>query len=297
MKIGDNNHIYVFSEKNKPVLTIKPGETVEFETMDNLSNMLKKSTDIFVPPDLGRINPATGPVYIEGAMPGDVLEVKIKSIRLKEYASIVCQAGVGVLGEYFDEDTFKVIPVRDGELIFDERLKIPLDPMVGVLGVTPKGFEARMLNPGKFGGNMDNTMMRVGTTVYLPVFVEGALAAVGDVHAAMGDGEINCSAIEAPAFVTLTFNVRKDLKVNDPLLLTGEHFATVASRETLDEAVQAATKEMALILKERLSVSFDEISMLMSAIGNTEICCVVAPVKTARFTMPLYVLNAYDFKL
>ena len=297
MKINDSHHIYAFSKENKPVCTIRTGERVEFETMDNLSNMLKRPTDTFVRPNLDRINPATGPVYIEGAMPGDVLEVKIEEIRLKDYASIVCQADVGLLGEYFDEDTFKIIPIQDGKLIFDDKLSISPDPMVGVLGVTPADFDAGMLNPGQFGGNMDNTMMRAGTRVFLPVFVPGALAGVGDVHAVMGDGEVNCSAIEAPAFVTLTFHVHKNLQVRDPLLITEEHLVTVATRDTLDEAVSAATKEMALILKDRLPLPFDELSMLMSAIGNTEICCVVTPVKTARFTMPLYALNAYGFEL
>lgn len=297
MKIDDKHFIYAFSEKNKPVLTIQTGDTVEFETLDNLSNKLQKPTDIFQPPDLKKVNPATGPVYIEGAMPGDTLEVKIERIQLKDYASIVCQAGVGLLGDFFDKDTFKIIPIADGKLIFDERVSIPQEPMVGVLGVTPKGPKAHMLNPGKFGGNMDNTMMREGTTVFLPVYVEGALAAVGDVHAVMGDGEINCSAIEASAFVTLTFNIRKDLKVNEPLLITDEYLVTVASRETLDDAVKAATREMAIILRDRLPIGFDEISMLMSAIGNAEICCVVTPVKTARFKMPLFTLNPYGFKL
>jgi amidase len=167
--------------------------------------------------------------------------------------------------------------------------------MVGVIGVAPGGDPIRSEFIGSHGGNMDNTMMREGATLILPVQVEGALVAVGDVHAAMGDGEINCSALEAPATVTLSFKLRKDLKVKNPILINNEYFSIVASQKTLDEAVVEAVTEMAMILKERLNISFDEVSMLMSAVGHVQICQVVNVLKTVRYLMPIYVLETYGF--
>ena len=297
-QISDQHTFYVFSEKNKPVLTIASGDAVEFETMDCLSNVLQKQTDRLADTsfDKEKVNPATGPVYIEGAMPGDTLEVTIEDIRFKDRAVITCQAKYGVIGDYFDETTFRITPIQDGFIHFDEKLKIPLDPMVGVIGVTPKGKEVPTGLLGPFGANMDNTMMRKGAKLYLPIFVEGALVATGDVHAAMGDGEINCSALEAPAFVTLRFQVRKDLSVKMPMLMDERYFSVVASEETLDKAVDVSVREMASILRSRLSIPFDDISMLMSAVGHAQICQCVNELKTARYLMPLYVLNTYGFQ-
>ncbi len=195
----------------------------------------------------------------------------------------------------FDRTTFRITPVENGQIIFDSKLSIPVDPMVGVIGVAPAGDPIRSELIGVYGGNMDNTMMRENATLYLPVQVEGALAAVGDVHAAMGDGEINCSALEAPANVTLKFTTRKDLKINNPILVDKDYFSVVVSEETLDKATNVAVKEMAMILKDRLPIPFDDISMLMSAVGHAQICQVVNVVKTVRYLMPLYVLKTYGF--
>lgn len=297
-KISDQHIFYEFAAETPPVLRIHSGDTVEFETMDCLSNVLQKQEDSLENStfDKEKVNPATGPVYIEEAEPGDTLEIHIDEIRFKDRAVITCQAGYGIIGDFFDKTTYRVMPVRDGRVWFDERLSIPLDPMVGVLGVTPGEGRTPTGMLGTFGGNMDNTMMRQGATLYLPVFVDGALAAVGDVHAVMGDGEINCSAIEAPAFVTLTFRVRKDLKIENPRLRDNRYFSTISSAPTLDEAVETSVREMALLLRERLDAPFDDISMLMSALGHTQICQIVSPLKTARYLMPLDVLETYGFQ-
>ena len=296
--ISDAHTFYEFSEENKPVLVIQSGDTVEFETKDCLSNVLeeegKRLEDTSF--DKDKVNPATGPVYIKGAMPGDALEIKIEKIRFKDRAVITCQAGYGVIGKYFTETTYRITPIEGDELTFANRLKLKLDPMIGVLGVTPKGEGIPTGMLGAYGGNMDNTMMRQGATLFLPVFVEGALAAVGDVHALMGDGEINCSAIEAPAFVTLTFKVRKDLRVRNPVLMTDRYFCTISSEETLDRAADNCVDEMALFLADRMDMAFDDISMLMSAIGQVQVCQIVSPLKTARYLMPLDVLEGCGFK-
>lgn len=138
--------------------------------------------------------------------------------------------------------------------------------------------------------------MHKACLTFLPVNVEGALFAVGDVHAAMGDGEINCSAIEAAAFVTLKFDVRKNISISNPILINDKYFSTIVSDESLDAAVINSIKEMGMILKEKLPIPFEEITMLMSAIGESQICQIVSPLKTARYLMPLNVLNTYDFK-
>lgn len=298
-KISHDHGFHYWDEKNEPVLRIQPGDSVEFETKDCLCNVLTEQKseryDVAVF-DKVNVNPVTGPVYIEGAMPGDVLEVTIEEIRLKDRAIVTCQETYGHVGDFFTETTYKITPIRDNMVVFDRHLQIPCDPMVGVLGVTAKGQHINSNLNGVWGGNMDNTMMRQGVTLYLPIEVEGALAGTGDVHAVMGDGEMNCSAVEAPAFVTLKFNVRKDIRINEPVLCTQTHFVTIATRPTADEAIRDSTREMFRYIKEHTELDPEEISMLMTAIGNNEVCVACGEdSKTMRFTMPWYALKAYGF--
>ena len=298
--LNDEQSSYWFSKDFPPVLTIDSGDTVEFETKDCLSNVLQKQTDRLEDTsfDPAKTNPATGPVYIRGAEPGDALEIHIDSIRLKDRAVITCQAKYGLIGKYFDKTTFRVTPVHDDIIEFNEKIKIPADKMIGVIGIAPREGVVRTEHKVGGTGNMDNTMMREGATLYIPVEVEGALMSVGDVHAVMGDGEINCSAIEAPAFVTLTITLRKGMgkKMRYPMLKTDEYFSVVASEDTADAAIDASVDTMANLMKDYSDAAFDDISMLLSAVGQVQVCQVSNKFRTVRFLMPWYVLNACNFK-
>lgn len=302
-ELDHDQKFHYWDASNEPVLTIKSGDTVRFETRDCINNVL---TDKFTPGDPPmkfapavfdqvNVNPVTGPVYVEGAEPGDVLEVHIDKIELKQVAVVTCQKQYGQIGKYFDETTYKLLAIKDGVAVFDEKLSIPLDPMIGVLGVTPAQGRINTDYNGKWGGNMDNTAMREGITLYLPIQVKGALTGVGDVHAVMGDAEMNCSAVEAPAHVTLTFKVRKDIKIEEPVLSTPTHFITLASRKTADEGIHDTIDTMFHIIKEKSTLEPEEISMMMTAIGNSEVCVACGESATMRFTMPWYALKPYGF--
>ena len=278
-ELNHDQKFHYWHASNAPVLHIQSGDTVRFETRDCINNVL---TDKFVPGgppmkyapavfDQVNVNPVTGPVYVEDTEPGDVLEVHIDKIELKNISVVTCQKHYGQLGKYFDETTYKLLEVKDGKCVFDEKLSIPLDPMIGVLGVTPKGERINTDYNGAWGGNMDNTAMREGITLYLPIQIKGALTGVGDVHAVMGDAEMNCSAVEAPAHVTLTFKVRKDIKISEPVLATSEHFITLASRKTADEGIRDTIDAMFHFIKANSTLDKEEISMLMTAIGNSEV--------------------------
>ncbi len=169
--------------------------------------------------------------------------------------------------------------------------------MIGVIGVAPEGEGVNCGTPGSHGGNMDNKMITEGATLYFPVFAEGALFGLGDFHAAMGDGEISVSGIEVPGKATVTLEVLKGVKLQNPMLENEEVFTQIVSAKTLDEAVKLATEEMADRLVEKTGLPISEVTMLLSAAGQAEICQVVDPLMTARFVVPKWLLEQLNVEL
>lgn len=292
MKISNEKVIYSFSTEHEPIAKVSPGEKIEIETFDCFSNQLQSEEDSFGSLDWNKINPATGPIWIEDAKPGDVLKVMIHKIELGSQGVVVAGEGMGVLGDLLSGAETKIIPIKDEGADFGKGRTFPLTKMVGVIGVAPEGEEVNTGTPGKHGGNMDNKMITEGASLYFNVNTEGALFGLGDVHAVMGDGEIGVSGLEIPAKVTVSFELIKDSKVEFPMLENDESWSVIASEETVDMAVQSGTESMFRFLKPQLDLTDHEIAMLMSLVGSLEICQVVDPLKTVRFVIPKSALLA-----
>ena len=186
----------------------------------------------------------------------------------------------------------------DGDkLVWNDQLSIPLNPMIGVIGVAPAGDPVNCGTPGSHGGNMDNTAITTGATLYFPVAVEGALFGCGDMHAAMGDGEISVSGAEVAGYATVTLTALPDLHLVDPLIENGTHLGIIASAESLDAAADRAVHEMVDLLHDRTGVDEAELVMLLSLVADVQVCQMVDPQKTVRFMVPKYVLESLGFKL
>lgn len=295
--LSDSSVVFNFSKDNDPVLRVNPGDEVVFQTMDCFSNQIQCKEDRLESMDWDKINPATGPVFIEGAEATDVLKVTIVSIELCEKAVLATGKDLGVLGYKLNNLYSKVVPIKDGFVVFDDKLSIPVKPMIGVIGVAPTNDAISCGTPGSHGGNMDNAKIGEGSVLYLPVSVSGALFGLGDIHAVMGDGEIGVSGAEAPAKVTVKLELIKNLKLNNPVLENAKELIAIASDENLELAVTQAVKDMEELLSKRISLCTEELATLFSLVGNTEICQVVDPLRTARFTMPKWVLEKYNFRL
>ncbi len=298
-KLKSDEYFFSFSASNEPVLTVNSGSVVEIETMDCFSNQIKDISNAFEKFDWSKVNPATGPIYVEEAEPLDTLKVEILDISVSKMGIMVSGEDEGVLGHLLKGLKVKMIPIKDDLAVFDEKLSIPLNKMIGVIGVAPSLEKGDVMcgSPGSHGGNMDNLMITSGATLFLPIFVKGALFGLGDLHAAMGDGEIGVTGVEVSGSVKVRLEVVKKIKIDDPLLLNDRNFTTIASSETIDAAISKATENMAAMLKDKLPLSMHEIAMLLSAVGHAQVCQVVDPLKTARFVMPMDVLKAYDFEL
>jgi amidase len=296
-KVSSDNYMFSFSKELEPVLRVKSGDVVEIETMDCFANQIKTNEDKMESLDWNRINPATGPVYVEGTEAGDALKVTIEKIEIGDKGVVATGKGLGVLGHLMEGLYSRVLDIKDGQVIFNEDISFPTNTMIGVIGVAPKEGSINCGTPGSHGGNMDTKLIREGSVLYLPVFVEGALFGLGDLHASMGDGEIGVSGVEVCGSVTVKLEVVKNIGIANPIVKTNDITATIASAITLDEAVTIATQDMANLIKLHSSMAMEEIATLMSAVGNLEISQVVDPEKTARFAMPNEILERLNIQL
>jgi amidase len=267
------------------------------DTYDCFQNQITSEQAGFQSIDWDQINPATGAVFVEGAQPGDVLKVKIDNIELGERGVMSVGPELGVMGHRLEEFQVKMIPIQDGKAVFNEKLHLPLNPMIGVIGVAPEEDPVSCGTPGAHGGNMDTTLITTGATLYFPVFQEGALFGLGDLHAAMGDGEIGVSGIEIPGKVTVTLEVIKDRSIPYPYVENEEGIAVIVSKETLDDAAKTAVEVMIDAILPHTDLTIGELTMLFSAVGQSQVSQIVDPLMTARFFVPRQVLDAYGIKL
>lgn len=296
-QLSKEHFVYAMDKKHKPALKVKSGETIVVDTYDCFENQIQSETTPIESVDWNRVNPATGPIFVEGAEPEDTLKVHIDHIELGERGVMVTGPELGVMGHRMEEFNAKIIPIRDGQAIFNENLSLPLNPMIGVIGVAPEKDGISCGIPGTHGGNMDTKLVTNGATLYFPVFHKGGLLSLGDLHAAMGDGEISVSGIETPAQVTITVEVIKGKSFSYPFLQNKEGLATLVSKETLDEAVDTSVELMIDFLLPQTDMTLSELTMLMSAVGQVQVSQVVDPLKTARFFVPSSILESYDIKI
>ena len=269
--INKEDSIVSMSSNNKAKHYCKSGSTVVFQTSDCYNGNLKSESDLFHLIDYSNINPATGPLYIENAEPGDVLRVDILEIKLDSQGAMSVSPGRGALKDFVEEERTKIIKIEDGYAVFNDILKFPINPMIGVI--------------------------QEGTSLFLPVNVPGALLAMGDLHAVMGDGESATCGIEISGEVTVKVTVLKDAIMPTPFLKTNSEYITIAAGKTLDEASSHACFKMLDFLKATLPLDLQELIMLLSIAGNMEICQVVNPLKTARMTMPIDLFDKYNVRI
>jgi acetamidase/formamidase len=200
-------------------MTVPSGSEVTFETEDASGGQLGPgSTHSSVTAlDFERVNPVCGPIFVEGALPGDVLQIDILAVEPGSYGWTALIPGFGLLADKYPAPWLKVWELHDGMAFLNERVRVPLQPFCGVLGVAPiePGIHS-VIPPRRVGGNLDTRQLGPGATLYLPIEVEGALFGVGDTHAAQGDGEVCGTAIEGSMTVALRLTVRRDLAIETP---------------------------------------------------------------------------------
>ena len=255
-----------------PIMRVKPGQLVTIDTLSHQGintgddpiaffarggiksdEVLKDIVDIYgriKPPPGGGTHVLTGPVYIEGAEPGDMLEVRVVDVKFRvPYGVNFTSKGVGVLPELLTEPVFRIIrlDIERKVALLTPEIEVPLAPFMGIMAVAPppdiKSVSSRP--PGAFGGNLDLKQLTVGSTLYLPVYNPGALFFTGDAHAAQGDGEVNGTAIETSLTPVFQFFVHKakGKTLKWPRAETATHYISMGIDKDLNLALQHAVQE------------------------------------------------------
>ena len=287
-----------FSRDIPPVLRVASGAVIRVDTQEASDGQLTpdSTADALATLDFDPIHPLTGPVYVEGAEPGDVLKVTLHDIELGDWGWTAVVPGFGFLADEFPEPYLKTFRFEPGQAqveVFDG-VWVPLRPFPGVVAVAPDtSEELTTIPPRANGGNMDDKALTEGSVVYLPVFVEGALFSIGDAHATQGDGEVSGTAIEAPMTFTVQLDVLKDRPgIAEPQYETEDHYAVTAFGETIDEAAVKATRYMVDHLVQVHGMDRTEAYVLCSLAGDLKISEVVdVPHKLVAMRMPHAVLD------
>lgn len=293
----------------EPALRVPPSTTVALEVADSSGGQLApdSSADALTRMDMARVNPTTGPVLVEGAQPGDALRVRIDELRGSGWGWTGVIPGFGLLADDFPEPALRhwsYEPSGHRPAALDDVARVPVRPFPGTLGVAPAapGPHA-VIPPRRVGGNLDTRDLVAGTTLWLPIEVDGALFSLGDTHAAQGDGEVCGTAIESPMTVVVTLDIEAGAAPTAPVFET-----TTAPRDTeVDDGVVAttgvgpdlmaqarnATRAMVELLERRLRIDPPLAYMLCSVAADLRISEVVdAPSWVVTCAMPKGVLHA-----
>jgi acetamidase/formamidase len=269
-----------FSSTIEPVLTVPSGAVIEAFTEEASDQQLtpdSKEEDL-INISFDPIHPLTGPVYVEGAEPGDILAVTLHEIEVGDWGWNAIFPGFGYLVEEFEDPRLKTFAINPGDaaIEFASGVSIPLKPFPGVMGVAPATDSLlSTIPPRANGGNMDNPYLTQGTTVYFPVFVEGGLFSIGDTHAVQGLGEVCGTAIEAPMRIVYEIELIKGKSIPEPQYESDTYYAVTAYGSSLDVAAKKATSYMIDHLVQEKGLSKEDAYMICSLAGDLHIAEVV----------------------
>ncbi|HEV2199520.1 MAG TPA: acetamidase/formamidase family protein [Bryobacteraceae bacterium] len=289
----------------KPVLTIRSGDTVEIQTVSGDPQILERAgvPANQVQPELRKIRAEvpkenrgpgphllTGPVAMEGAQPGDVLEVRIREIRLDVPYAVNTAGRAGFLSDVFPVGVTKIIQLDRSRMIgrFAPGIELPLRPFFGSMGVAPPEAAGKINSgpPGIHAGNLDNKELVAGTTLFIPVFAPGALFEVGDGHAGQGDGEVNITAMETSLTGVFQFILHREMYLKWPRAETPTHYITMGLDPDLTQATRICTLETVDFLVNQMKLSREDAYALTSVAIDLHITQLVDGTKGVHAMIP-----------
>ncbi len=265
-KISKDHVVRTFDATHPPAARVQPGEVFVMETNDRFRDWNDGKNW-----PMEQLTVMTGPVFVEGAQPGQVLTVDILDIRPTQgFGYVITIPGYGAFKDQV-EFRKKIVPIEGNQVHYSDKITLPFAPNVSKIGLAPANGSQPSNAVGAFGGQLSNSQLGPGSTVYLPVLVAGGLLTIEDVHAKMGDGEIAGSAVEIAAEVTMRCGIAGELKLSHPLIITQKEVLTMGEGETVETAVRMALDELAYLLMERTGIDITEAAMLVSIAADLRI--------------------------
>ena len=306
--IHRQSHHHGWSKDFRPVLQVAPGETVEFETVDSSGGQLGPGSTLadLARLDFGKVNPVTGPVFIDGAEPGDAVKVTLLAFQPSGWGWTANIPGFGLLADQFREPALHLWKYDAATLapaLYGPGGRVPLKPFAGTLGLAPaEPGPHSIVPPRRVGGNMDIRDLAAGAELWLPVEVPGGLFSIGDTHATQGDGEVCGTAIESPMGVAAKFELEKGANLAFPRFRTAApvtrhldakgYEVTTGIGPDLMQGARAAVAQMVELLSSRTGMAPVEAYMLCSVAGDLRISEIVdQPNWVVSFYFPRSVLE------
>ena len=286
-KLTRDNPIYILEPGMTPAITIDSGEDLLVETWDAFEG-IRDPHELEVKSLKG---PATGPIYVNGAEPGDSLKVDFISISPKEGAAHMVMPGRGFLYEDFDEGYPTVMQISDGNVVLPSGVKLPMCPSMGVVATTPTYPQCTATDSGSYGGDIDMKELVEGSSIYLPVFVPGGLLALGDCHAVVGDGAVAGTGAECSSDTHIRVTVEKGMNINNPRAITPDYFVVLSHGEELGPAMKQAVRDMVDFLVSEKGLKPYDAYTLCSLAGDIRVSRTFRPISPVKMMLSREALN------
>ena len=280
-RLGREHHIYVLDPANAPAITIDSGEELMVETWDAFEGVRDPETL----QARSLTGPATGPIYVNGAEPGDALRVDFIEITAKDGAAHMVLPDRGFLEEEYTDAYPTIMSFEDGYLVMPTGVRLPLNPSMGVVATTPTYPQQTASDSGPYGGDIDMKELVAGSTMYLPVFVPGGMLALGDCHAVVGDGAVAGTGAECSADTHLRVTVEKGMGITGPQAMTPDYFVVLGYGEELGPAMKQAVKTMVDFLVREKGIAPYDAYTLLSLAGDVRVSRTFRPISPVKMML------------
>ena len=289
-RLTKQNSVFVLDPEAQPAMTIYNGEELIVETWDAFQGERDPKKLASNPPR----GPATGQISVSGARPGDSLRIDILDVKVVGDAVHWTAPGRGFLPNDFNDHYVTHYKVEKNEIVSEKGVRIPMKPSIGMIATTPRVSRLTASDSGIYGGDIDLPELTSGSTLFLPVLVPGALLALGDCHAAVGDGAVGGTGAECGAEIHLRVSIEKGKKIPGPRAITPEYFITISPGVNLASSMRRAVKQMVDYLVEETSMNPYEAYGLLSVAGDIRVCRTFRPISPVKMLLSRKVLSQLE---
>ena len=279
--LSREKRIYFLDPEAEPAITIESGEELMVETWDAFEG-LRDPVQLDAKALKG---PATGPIYVNGAEPGDALKVEFLSITQKEGPAHMVMPGRGFLEEEFTEGYPTVMTIEGNQLVLPSGIRLNMLPSMGLVATTPTYVQNTASDSGPYGGDIDMKELVEGSAIYMPVFVDGGMLALGDCHAVVGDGAVAGTGAECSSDTHIRVTVEKGMKIDSPRAVTPQHFVVLSYGEDLAPAMKQAVRDMVEFLVQEKGMAPYDAYTLCSLAGDVRVSRTFRPISPVKMML------------